>query len=374
VDAVAAALSVDYTSNCRGADLAMSDRPYFSSSIVELESVFAANPQEFNILSQLDHELSFRTTNRARDLRALVTESLGKHTVSVSLPKQFEGETLSRVAAEVQEKCPDGLPPQIRMDFGGLQFIRPAGVVFLSNLVHWLNAQGTKVSFCNINQASDSIRYLDDSLFFEQHCGKKLRGDSKPRSTTQPLKNIAHKDIHQWLDFVLVPWLADRLSITKASLADIRSCVSELFHNIEDHTQYDIGGVFVQHYPNEKRVTISLSDFGLGIPKKVREKVPGLSDPDAIKQAVQEGFTTKSRITNKGLGLDSLLKTAVIRNDGEVTIYSGKGIVRFYRRNTTHLGSYVSEDVGFCPGTTIDINLRIETIEALPDEREDLEW
>jgi hypothetical protein len=117
-----------------------------------------------------------------------------------------------------------------------------------------------------------------------------------------------------------------------------------------------------------------LSDFGLGIPEKVRQQVPKLSDSEAIKQAVREGFTTKSRSTNKGLGLDSLLKTAVIRNGGEVTIYSGKGIVRFYRKDGTALGSYAFKDVGFCPGTTIDINLRTDTIENEAEEREDLEW
>lgn len=352
----------------------MVDRPYFSSSIADLEAAFAAHPQESQILSDLDYELSFRATARARSLRALVTERLAKLAVCVSLPQQFEGETLSNVAAEIYEKCPTGLPVEIKMDLADLRFIRPAGIVFLSNLVHWLNERGTKVSFCNMNEDSEAIRYLDDSLFFEQHCGKKIRTDSKPRGTTQPLKKIAHKDIHQWLDFTLLPWLANRLSISKASLADMRSCISELFHNIEDHTQYDIGSIFVQHYPNEKRVTISLSDFGLGIPEKVRQQVPKLSDSEAIKQAVREGFTTKSRSTNKGLGLDSLLKTAVIRNGGEVTIYSGKGIVRFYRKGGTALGSYVFKDVGFCPGTTIDINLRTDTIENEPEEREDLEW
>jgi hypothetical protein len=31
-------------------------------------------------------------------------------------------------------------------------------------------------------------------------------------------------------------------------------------------------------------------------------------------------------------------------------------------------------DVGFCPGTTIDIEIRTDTIEVLPDEREELQW
>ncbi len=48
--------------------------------------------------------------------------------------------------------------------------------------------------------------------------------------------------------------------------------------------------------------------------------------------------------------------------------------MRFYKKDEASIGSYVFADVGFCPGTTIDIDLRTDTIEALPDEREDLEW
>src|SRR4051794_29139017 len=102
----------------------MSERPYLSKSIDELEAIFAAHPQELRILSQLDHELTFRKTNRAGRLRASVTEALAKQPiVTVRLPSQFEGVTLSKVAAEVQQKCPDGLPPEVRIDFEGLTFI-----------------------------------------------------------------------------------------------------------------------------------------------------------------------------------------------------------------------------------------------------------
>jgi hypothetical protein len=129
----------------------------------------------------------------------------------------------------------------------------------------------------------------------------------------------------------------------------------------------------VQHFPRENGIDICVSDFGLGIPNKVREKVAGLSDGDAILKAVEDGFTTKSRPGNQGTGLDYLLKTVVLGNGGQVTIYSGESVVRFDRLGTT-IKSYVLSNVGFCPGTTIEINLRTDTIEVLPDEREDLQW
>ena len=164
----------------------MSERPYFSSSIDDLESKFKAHADELDILSQLERELSFRSTKRAQRLRASLIQRLAVlKPRTVQLPSQFEGVTLSKVAAELQEKCSDGLPREIEIDFEKLEFIRPAGVVFLSNLVHWLNENGTRVSFANINVGSEPIKYLDDSLFFEQHQGKKIRDDARPRVTTR---------------------------------------------------------------------------------------------------------------------------------------------------------------------------------------------
>ena len=163
-----------------------SERPYISSSIEDLEAVFKAHPDELRRLKQLVQELSFRKTKRARKLLALVFERLTEFIVTVRVPSQFEGATLSKIAAEIQEKCPNGLPPEIKIDFEGLKFIRPAGAVFLSNLVHWMNEQGTKVSFCNMDEVSEPIKFLDDSLFFEQHCGKKIRESTPSSTTTQP--------------------------------------------------------------------------------------------------------------------------------------------------------------------------------------------
>lgn len=119
---------------------------------------------------------------------------------------------------------------------------------------------------------------------------------------------------------------------------------------------------------------VSIADFGLGIPAKVRETVKDLSDPQAVIQAVQEGFTSKSTPGNAGLGLDSLLKTVVGSGIGEVTIYSLHAIVRFRSGTNGQISPFPVENVGFCPGTTIEIKLRTDLIEQLPDEREELEW
>lgn len=288
---------------------------------------------------------------------------------SIAIPRSFKGTTLSTLADDIVAGCPeDGWPPLLELDFQDLNFIRPAGVVFLSNLLLWLAEQGTQVHLINAQRDAPALRYLDDSLFFEQHCGEKLWANSSPRGTTIPLQRIAHSHSHAWLEHNLLPWLVRNVGLTQASFYALKTCLSELFNNIKDHTRFDIGSIFVQHYPNEKRINLSVADFGIGIPEKVRQAAPGLSDPQAVVQAVQEGFTTRSTPGNAGLGLDYLLKTVAGTNSGE------HAIVRFRKDDQGKISPFPAEKVGFCPGTTIDINLRTDLIEELPEEREELKW
>jgi anti-sigma regulatory factor (Ser/Thr protein kinase) len=230
------------------------------------------------------------------------------------------------------------------------------------------------VRLVNANRNVQALRYLDDSLFFEQHCGSKIWEWSTPRDTTIPLQRIAPSDSHHWLEHKLLPWLAKNIGLTEASFYELKTCLSELFNNIREHTQLEIGSIFVQYYPKLDQINISLADFGLGIPEKVRGVRPNISDTEAVLLAVQEGFTTKSIPGNAGLGLDLLLKTVVGTNSGQVTIYSGHAIVRFRPGRKSKIQRSRTENAGFCPGTTIDINLRTDLIEELPEEREELKW
>jgi len=54
---------------------------------------------------------------------------------TISLPRQFAGATLSTFVADLVSGCPEGWPPEICLDFSKLNFIRPIGAVFLSNLL-----------------------------------------------------------------------------------------------------------------------------------------------------------------------------------------------------------------------------------------------
>lgn len=292
----------------------------------------------------------------------------------IHLPRQFDGQSMTQIVTHLNGAAHGGkLPPEICFNFSTLNFIRPAGVTFLNNLVGWLHVQKVKVTFAGMNLYSAPIAYLDDSLFFERHLGHKLVASSRPRSTTVPLQQVSQAESHMWLRTTLIPWLAGSLSVPEASLQQFQVCISELFNNISDHTRFDIGCIFVQHFPREDRVLISVADFGRGIPDSVRQVRQEISDVDAVLQAVEEGFTSKSTPRNRGAGLDYLLRTVALGNAGVVTIFSGSAIVKFYERS----GEIVSEvvaSVGFSPGTLIEIELRTDTIESVEDDSEEFEW
>ena len=198
------------------------------------------------------------------------------------------------------------LPDTVDIDFSRLSFIRSPGVAFLSNFSHWIMDQGATVKFSNLDINKEAIKYLDDSMFFEQHLGKKLNPSSKCRPSTIPLKQVARSECHAWLEFEFLPWLMGRSGLTKTSLAEVTTGLKELFNNIDDHTKFEHGCVFGQWHPKENKIIITIADFGLGIPETVRRVQPNLDDTAAILKAAEDGFSSMSLPTNRGAGLHLL--------------------------------------------------------------------
>lgn len=295
--------------------------------------------------------------------------------LTLALPWNLEGATLRTVIRSFIDGCQGRLPEEVAIDFSGLGFIKPAGITFLSNFIRWLHHQNIGPFFQGHQRDADAIRFLDDSLFFEQHLGAKLNCNARPRSTTRPLIHARHEQSHDEIRGHFIPWLSDRLGVSRATLHVFQANLSELFNNIQDHSSLDAGCMFAQHFPNMNggRVAVAIADFGVGIPAAVRQVHHEPDDNAAIIKAVQRGFTSGRKPRNMGEGLSLLLDTVVGINRGSVTIYSLAGAVAF----TEFQGAIYSTPLqhnGFCPGTTIDIWLRTDTLECLEDETEVLEW
>jgi hypothetical protein len=283
---------------------------------------------------------------------------------------------MTQLASDVARKKPGpGVwPDRIVFDFQKLKFIRPAGVVFLHNIIRWLEAKECGTAFRGYKADTAPLKYLHDALFFELHLEGKVSSGASRRATTQPLVEVSHKNSHAWIKLNLIPWISTQANVNIASLYGLQSSMAEIFNNILDHSRHDIGSVFGQYFPSEQVIILAISDMGLGIPVNVRKIKPELSDSAAIIQAVKEGFTTRSVPTNAGMGLDQLMRSVVVSLNGHVTIYSGKGMVRFDPRRGA-VQPHPTANVGFCQGTTIEIGIDTRAIPYLSDkEEEELEW
>lgn len=287
------------------------------------------------------------------------------------LPRQLAKNNLFIRFGEFLDDNPE-MPKEVEIDFSDVSFITPPSVAFLSNFCHWFGNAGATVTLVGLSQNRNAIKYLDDSLFFEQHVGRKLNPSSRCRSTTIPVRTVAKTESHAWLEFDFLPWLMKNSGLSKPSLAEVKTCLQELFNNISDHTIHDEGCVFGQWYPNLNKIIVSVADFGSGIPQNVGKIIAGLSDNDAIVKAAEDGFSSKSLPTNRGAGLYLLLLNVVQRFHGTVTIRSATGYVEFVnKQESIYVNCHTA--CGFCIGTTIDIVLFTDRIPHA-EEEEDFEW
>ena len=186
----------------------------------------------------------------------------------IYLPPYIRECALSYILSDFLDTYTEQFPSEVQISFQRLLSIRPEGVTLLSNTLHWLHEQGVRCVLTDLHNQRFSIQYLDDSKFFEQHTGACLRENARLRPTTLPLQLVVNADSYAWINLTLVPWLSNRTGYPEGAFYPIAASMSELFANIVDHTQYDIGSVFVQHYPsvgNRGTIQISIADYGAGI-------------------------------------------------------------------------------------------------------------
>jgi len=265
---------------------------------------------------------------------------------------------------------------EFHFDFANLGFIRPEGVTCLGNLFELLKVRGNSFSL-SLGESSgrEAIAYLDDSGFFRIYAGGPLTEGAALRETTFPLSQLSHRDSHYWLREQFIVWLAGRMSQPRGALATVESCLQEVFNNIRDHSTENVASISAQHFPNERgAIRIAVSDFGIGIPNAMRKYFPDLDDAKALKMAIEEGVSSRSLPTNRGMGLDQLIRNIVMRNKGRVVIHSGHGKLTCRLTVQGQLEKFAETLGGYYPGTLIGLYFSTETFVPDEVEREDFEW
>ncbi len=153
-------------------------------------------------------------------------------------------------------------------------------------------------------------------------------------------------------------WLGKNWVILSQPLeCAIASRVYELYNNAFEHSHSEIG-VFScgQHYPQKKRLHLTIVDFGKGIPVKVCSLPANkaLSTIDALKWAFTLGNSTAQSNLSGGLGLN-LLQEFLTKNQGGLKIFSNHGYVHLKEGRM----EYEVQEINFS-GTLFNLELQCD--------------
>ena len=153
----------------------------------------------------------------------------------------------------------------------------------------------------------------------------------------------------------VVELVGENLRISKGVRKLMNVLLSELFTNAVDHSGRDACYVCAGVWGRSKQVHISIVDFGVGIPSKLKSMYQheiGQDDSRALHLVLEQGRSTRSKRVG-GRGYEFMQKV-LQANKGRLCIYSGnaKASYRFDR------GEYpIITKKDFFGGTAVDIQI-----------------
>ncbi|PNY18712.1 ATP-binding protein [Streptococcus parauberis] len=257
----------------------------------------------------------------------------------ISLPSNINKDSIRSIIIKFREyiKSPDE-DKLLKIDMRMVEFVDPAGIVALNNLLRWSENQTDDLQIKFILSLPEScpeknkqaMEYLADCGFFLNFGFQNPFKTPVLRNTMLKLKNIDSRKFEQWSASDLKNWLR-RQTGRKNDFSSVSVAILEIFNNISDHSKQTVGSIYGQFYPKINKVIIAVSDFGIGIPSSIRENFKeknSLDDNKLIEYALKEGISSRSVPQNRGAGLSNIINTITSNNVGEFTIISNCGKVR----------------------------------------------
>lgn len=296
----------------------------------------------------------------------------------IRIPSYFTQDGIDKVLESVVNPDLTPVSTKIKFDLTNVEFIDPCGMTALYNICLWLEKTEDVQATFLLNPIDKLPKYNERPMMYLVDCGffKKFFGEQliykepRIRDTTLPVRTLKSEESYEWKEAFLKPWL-QRCCNRYCEFSNIQTAVDEIFNNIADHSNQDIGCVFAQFFPNLKKIKISISDFGIGIPTSMKTLNPEKNDAELLAMACKEGVSTKSTPRNRGAGLTNIIMSLTNASIGAVHIQSNYGIIEV--ENETVVRREVSKN--FYPGTLFSIELNLDNEELYDyDEEEDFEW
>jgi hypothetical protein len=238
--------------------------------------------------------------------------------------------------------------------FSSCGFLKQNAVAFLGGLARLVEYRGGRVSF-DWHSLQDRVRVnlAQQGFLAAFGCpGGPWTGNSIPYREDHAIDKAG------LMDYLKTKWLGRGWINVSPRLRDaIVGRVWEIYENAFEHSNSPIGLFSCgQHFPNKRRLLLTVVDFGVGIPANVRSFFGDqqIRADHALAWAFQPGTTTKPNGMGRGVGLD-LLRQFVTLNNGWLEVFShdARSIMQTER-------SKIEARAGFFEGTIVNIGLRCD--------------
>ena len=250
-------------------------------------------------------------------------------------------------------------PPQpVRLDLGGVTFIRPAAITLLATAVLRLQQLGFSLQITRPTK-TDVDSYLNRLDFYDligldvAYPWRRHSGAGRFREAVQVQDEEEGNAVVRELMTILDRNVAGVLAIYDAVYHAFLEIVNNVFHHAQSPTQ---AVICAQFYPSFRHVDIAVVDSGRGIPASLAQN-PALrgrftTAAEAIELAVQPRITGRPT-HNSGEGLFFSLEF-LKANGGRAYILSQDGLFRLQK------GQIYSQASALWPGTAVFFSFRTD--------------
>ncbi|MDD5757989.1 MAG: ATP-binding protein [Desulfobulbaceae bacterium] len=249
---------------------------------------------------------------------------------------------------------------EVVFDFSSCNFIRQNGVAFLGGLARLIQYRQGRVDF--------KWGTLQRNIFTNLAQNGFLAAFGFPKSAwlgnSIPYREDSFQDKDAVINYLKTRWIGHKwvqAHISERLQDSMIGKVWEIYANAFEHGQSPTG-VFScgQYYPDQQELKLTVVDFGIGIPAKVRlhfrhdPRALHISASNCLQWAFKRGHSTGTEGISRGVGLD-LLKEFVKINKGGLDLFSHEGCARVDEKI-----DMVANRTSFFEGTLVNITLKCD--------------
>lgn len=255
---------------------------------------------------------------------------------------------------------------ELIVDFNNVRFLDTDKFVILACLIEMFYIKGCRV--CFIGGTKQFNNHLNNIRFKEywQPGFDRCRFTLSRNQTTLCLWKISMDMKYTYSKYAKEYF--ERFTNNK-DLLPLSSNIDEVFNNVFDHSQSPIEGYIVtQYFPKINKISFSVCDFGIGIPKSINnalisEGKSKIEDWKAILKSLELGVSAKSTPRNRGFGLNNILELTESSN-GKLLIISNEGFVE-KAANELYKNGKLDYNIS---GTLIKVEVDLNTFEEKNSE------